>query len=98
MNYFIYIVTNERKTTLYIGVTNNIERRLNEHFENRGKPKTFAGRYNCYNLVYWEDYNYIYRAIEREKELKNWSRAKKNKLISDFNPNWNFLNKEFWSY
>jgi len=97
-NYFIYIVTNPEKKVLYIGVTNDLERRLNEHFENRGDAKTFAGKYYCYNLIYFERYDNIESAIEREKELKKWSRAKKESLINKENPNWNILNKSVWEY
>ena len=93
-NYFIYITTNPTKTVLYIGVTNDLNTRLKEHYENRGKPKTFAGKYYCYHLIYWERFQYIEHAIEREKELKKWSRIKKEHLINSFNPEWAFLNKE----
>ncbi|MGB1019260.1 MAG: GIY-YIG nuclease family protein [Chitinophagales bacterium] len=97
-NYFIYILTNPKKTVLYIGVTHDLERRLNEHFENRGRVKTFAGKYYCYNLIYFESYDNIESAIEREKELKKWSRKKKEALINKDNPNWNVLNKSVWEY
>ena len=93
-NYFVYIVTNHAKSVLYIGVTNDIGRRVNEHFENRGKAKTFAGRYHCYNLVYYERFSNIDHAIAREKELKDWNRKKKEALINSINPKWNFLNDE----
>ena len=97
-NYFLYITTNPKKTTLYIGMTNDLQRRLNEHFENRGNPETFAGKYYCYNLVYYEQYPQVNDAIEREKELKKWSRAKKEKLIKEFNPSWNDLNQQTWEH
>lgn len=92
-NYFVYIITNPSKTTLYIGVTNSLRRRIQEHFENRGDSKTFAGRYYCYNLVYWERFSYINHAIEREKEIKKWRREKKEALIISQNPKW-----EVYSY
>ncbi len=91
-NYFVYIVTNPNKTVLYIGVTNDLETRLTQHYENRGNKKTFAGRYYCYHLIYWERHQYIEHAIEREKEIKKWRRAKKETLINEFNPDWKFLN------
>ncbi len=97
-NYFVYIVTNPKKTTLYTGVTNDLERRLNEHFENRGQSATFARKYYCYNLVYWERHSDINHAIEREKEIKGWKRERKDKLIEKDNPNWLSLNKGIWSY
>lgn len=90
-NYYIYITTNPNKSTLYIGVTNDLEIRMNQHFENRGKPGSFAGKYFCYNLIYWEHFKYIQHAIEREKEIKKWSRIKKEELIKTMNPNWDFL-------
>lgn len=93
-NYYTYITTNPRKTALYIGITNNLSRRLSEHFENAGQPETFAGRYYCYNLVYYELTSDVNVAIAREKEIKKWSRSKKNDLIATLNPEWRFLNNE----
>ena len=92
-NFYLYITTNPVKTVLYIGVTNNLIRRLAEHTENKGDPKSFAGRYYCHNLVYYEHFSDICYAIAREKELKKWSRAKKEALISSVNPDWTFLNE-----
>ena len=78
-NYYTYITTNPRKTTLYIGVTNNLSRRLSEHFENAGQPETFAGRYHCYNLIYYELTNDINAAIAVKKKSKNGiGKRKKN--------------------
>ena len=91
--YFVYIVTNHEKTVLYIGVTNNLESRLGEHYFNKGNPKTFAGKFYCYNLIYFEEFQYVNDAITREKELKGWNRAKKEILIKTKNPDWIFLNK-----
>ena len=92
-NYYTYITTNPSKTTFYTGVTNNLEQRLTEHFFNRGKPETFAGKYYCYSLVYFERYLYIEEAIAREKEIKNMLRIKKLQLIKTINPKFDFLNK-----
>lgn len=80
-NYCIYITTNPGKTVLYIGVTNDLKRRLFEHYENKGNKETFAGKYNCYHLVYYEHFVSVNEAIKREKELKGWSRKKKEALI-----------------
>ena len=91
--YFTYILTNPERTVLYIGVTNNLEARLAEHYFNKGKPKTFAGKYYCYNLIYYEEFQYITNAIAREKEIKGWSRPKKEALIKTKNPDWAPLNK-----
>ncbi|HEY8929935.1 MAG TPA: GIY-YIG nuclease family protein [Mucilaginibacter sp.] len=93
-NFYIYIVTNPDKSVLYVGVTNDLRRRLYEHRENKGKPDTFAGKYHCYNLVYFEHFFHIEHAIDREKEIKKWRREKKNKLIESQNPGWRFLNNE----
>ncbi len=94
-NYFVYITTNKNRTVLYIGVTNDLRVRLYQHMqESHGAKKTFAGKYNAYFLVYWERFEYVEHAIEREKELKGWRRSKKEALINDFNPHWNFLNEE----
>ena len=90
-NYFVYIITNPRKTVLYTGVTNNLPVRMQQHFENRGNPKTFAGKYYCYNLLHFEHYQYIQHAIEREKEIKLMMRDKKEALINEHNPDWNFI-------
>jgi putative endonuclease len=84
-------MTKPAKTVLYIGVTNDLGRRLAQHYENRGSRDTFAGRYFCYNLLYTEQFIDIRAAISREKELKGWTRPKKNVLIATMNPNWDFL-------
>jgi putative endonuclease len=93
-NYFTYITTNPAKTVLYIGMTNNLKRRMIEHFESKGNKEHFAGKYYCYNLIWYEIHNNPLGAIKREKELKGWTRQKKEKLIDSFNPNWRFLNDE----
>lgn len=91
--YYVYIVTNNYRTTLYIGITNNLSRRLTEHYHNSlHKTKAFAGKYNCYNLVHYEEFDSPTQAICREKQLKKWRREKKNTLISQCNPKWEFLN------
>jgi putative endonuclease len=79
---YIYITTNPKRTVLYIGVTNDLRRRLQEHWEdNQENRRTFAGQYFCYNLIYLEFYDQIETAIARESELKKWSRRKKEALI-----------------
>jgi len=93
--YFTYIVANKYRTTIYIGVTNNIQRRLSEHyFDSKNAKKSFAGKYNCHDLVYYEQFECINVAILREETLKKWRREKKNKLISAFNSNWKCLNNQ----
>ncbi len=90
--HYVYIVTNPAKTTVYTGVTNDIRRRIQGHFENRGNRSTFAGRYFCYNLVHYEFFEHVEGAIVREKEIKGWTRAKKNALIATDNVQWLTLN------
>ena len=90
-NYFVYITTNPSKTVLYTGVTNDLFLRLQEHFDNRGLKRTFAGRYFCYKLFYFEHYGDISIAIDREKEIKDMSRKRKLELIKSINPSLNFL-------
>jgi putative endonuclease len=92
--YFVYILTNPAKSVLYIGVTNNLMARLKEHWDNRGNDETFAGKYFCYNLIYYETSSSIELSIAREKELKKWSRDKKEALIRSQNPDWLFLNRQ----
>jgi putative endonuclease len=93
-SYSVYILTNRNKTTLYVGVTNNLQRRITEHeMDSKNTKQSFAGKYNCYFLVYYEEFNDPKKAIEREKEIKKWRREKKNALIAEFNPEWNFLNE-----
>ncbi|MBX9851273.1 MAG: GIY-YIG nuclease family protein [Cytophagaceae bacterium] len=75
-NYFVYITTNSKREVLYIGVTNDLETRLLQHFENSKEKKSFAGKYFCYHLVYYERHDFIQHAIEREKEFKKWRREK----------------------
>lgn len=93
-NYFVYILTNYNKTTLYIGVTNDIRMRLYYH-KNPEKEQTFTTKYKCYYLIYYEHFGNMEDAIAREKELKGWKRSKKEALINSFNPNWDFLNNDF---
>jgi len=91
--YYIYILTNINRSVLYTGVTNNLRRRISEHYLKRGDISSFTGRYNCFNLIYYEEYSSINDAIAREKAIKNRSRAWKEKLINTSNPEWNFLNE-----
>ena len=86
MNYYVYIITNKHNTVLYIGVTNDIVRRIYEH--KNGLLDGFSKKYNLYKLVYLEEYNNVNDAISREKQLKGWKRERKNKLIESINPNW----------
>ena len=93
-NYYVYIITNKTKTVLYIGVTNNLKERLYYHENPTADSKHFTHRYNCKYLLLFEQYQSINLAIDREKQLKKWSRKKKEWLIERKNPNWNFLNND----
>jgi putative endonuclease len=87
---WVYIMTNRHHTTLYIGVTNNLMRRVQEH-QTKFNPKSFTAQYNVCVLVYYEFLPTIMEAILREKQLKRWSRAKKEWLIEMENPDWDDL-------
>ena len=89
-NYYTYITTNPGKTVLYVGVTNDLKVRMQQHLNNKGKPETFAGKYFCYNLIWFEHHTNINHAIEREKEIKGWTPKKKEALINSKNPRWSF--------
>jgi putative endonuclease len=93
-NYFVYITTNPAKTVLYVGVTNNPAARIQQHIDATISKTSFAGKYNCINLIYYEHFQDINHAIEREKEIKKWRREKKENLIRKFNPGWRVLNAE----
>ena len=91
-DYFVYITTNPKKSVLYIGMTENLQRRLDQHYQDSRKTKnSFAGKYNCYHLIYYEKFESPSKAIAREKTLKKWRREKKEVLITEFNPDWTFL-------
>jgi putative endonuclease len=77
---------------LYVGVTNNLVRRIAEHKAKINKGFTY--KYNCNKLTYYERFDLIIDAIAREKQLKNWKREWKNKLVNDFNPEWKDLSEE----
>jgi putative endonuclease len=94
--YYVYIITNKYRSTFYIGMTNNLGLRLQQHKENIEKGiKTFATKYNIEFLVYYEKFTWIEEAIAREKEIKGWRRDKKIELIKLFNDNFEFLNSKF---
>ena len=94
--YYFYLTTNSCKNVLYCGITNDLEQRIIEHYLNRGSQKTFAGKYYCYWLLHFEDYEYVEEAIVREKEVKKWNRKKKEDLIAALNPEWKFLNFQLY--
>lgn len=97
-NFYTYILTNLTKNVLYTGVTNDLERRLFEHYTGTDQKNSFTSKYKCYYLVWYERHQFIQHAIEREKEIKGWIRSKKIRLIEESNPEWEFLNKEIMEW
>ena len=92
-NYYVYILTNWNNNVMYIGVTNDLRRRLYEH-----KNKLIDGftkKYHVHKLVYYEHTSDVRAAIAREKQLKGWLRAKKNALVKTMNPQWKDLSEEW---
>jgi putative endonuclease len=92
-NYYVYILTNWNNKVMYIGMTNDLERRLYEH-KNK-LVNGFTKRYNIYKLVYYEHTTDVYEAIAREKEIKKWRREKKNNLVKTMNPEWKDISDEW---
>jgi len=91
--YYVYILANWNNKVIYTGITNNLERRVYEH-----KNKLIEGftkQYNVDKLVYFDSTLDVKSAIEREKQIKGWTREKKNELIETINPNWEDLSKEW---
>lgn len=89
--FYVYILSNWNHKVIYVGVTNNLNRRLYEH-----KNKLIDGftkKYNINQLVYYESYSDPHTAIIREKRIKGWTRERKNNLISSINPTWTDLSK-----
>jgi len=87
--YYVYLLTNWNNKVIYVGVTNDLERRVYEH-----KNKLMGGftkKYNLNKVVYFEETNDVQGAIAREKEIKRWRREKKNQLVSKLNPKWEDL-------
>ena len=87
VTYYVYILSNITNTTIYTGVTNDLIRRVYEH-KHHADPKSFTSQYDVHKLVYYEETSDIYAALEREKQIKGWNRARKNKLVTTKNPKW----------
>ena len=92
-NYYIYLLTNWNNKVMYVGMTNNLERRIYEH-KNK-LVKGFTSKYNVNKLVYFEQFTDVRIAIAREKEIKKWRREKKNNLVNSSNPDWKDLSLEW---
>lgn len=91
-NFWVYIMTNDHDIVLYIGMTNDLARRIREH--RAGQIPGFTADFRCRKLLYYEHCTDVLSAIAREKQLKNWSRKKKVALIARTNPQWNNLGPE----
>lgn len=92
--YYVYLLTNKSNRVLYVGITNNLGRRLLEH-KHKTNLRSFTSRYNVNKLVFLEEYNDVRSAIEREKQIKAGSRKKKIDLINTINPGWIDLSEDF---
>ena len=88
--YYVYMLENITGTVVYTGVTNDVVRRVYEHKHNCD-PNSFTARYSVHKLVYFEQTTSRYEAISREKQIKSWSRKKKNQLVETQNPKWEEL-------
>ncbi|MBV7269317.1 GIY-YIG nuclease family protein [Winogradskyella luteola] len=91
--YYTYILTHERNHIFYVGVTNNIKRRISEH--KVATYGTHVGRYNIKKLVYFEEHSDMRIAIRREKTIKKWKKQWKINQIESINPNWKDLSKDW---
>jgi len=91
--YYIYLLTNWNNKVMYVGVTNNLQRRIFEHKEK--SMKGFTEKYNVHKLVYFEQTSNVEAALNREKEIKKWRREKKNRLVENANPFWRDLSEDF---
>ena len=90
MQYYVYILSNLTGTTIYVGVTRDLIRRVYEHKHHLDKG-SFTDKYDVTRLVYFEMTSDVRAAIEREKQIKGWNRARKNKLVMTMNPKWEDL-------
>ncbi len=90
--YYIYVMTNKTRTTIYIGVTNDLVKRVIQH--QRAETEGFTKTYKLNRLVYYEIFDDVLDALAREKQLKGWRREKKNALIATLNPLWEDLSEE----
>ena len=94
-DFYVYIAVNRHNNVMYVGVTNNLVRRMFEH--RSGMIDGFTKRYNINKLVYFEQTSDVIAAISREKEIKKWRREKKDLLITSINPEWTDLSSDWLS-
>ena len=90
MTYYVYILASATNVTIYTGITNDLIRRVYEH-RHEADPKSFTAQYRVHKLVYFEETTDVRAALEREKQIKSWKRAKKNALVETMNPTWQDL-------
>ncbi len=90
--YYVYVMQSSSRRALYIGITSDLEKRIWQH--KMGMIQGFTAQYNAHRLVYFERFSTVQRAIAREKQLKGWTRAKKNRLVQTANPEWKDLSAE----
>ena len=90
MTYYVYILANKTNVAIYTGVTKDLIRRVYEH-KHHAAPDSFTAKYDINRLVYFEQTNDVRVALEREKQIKSWRRAKKNELVETMNPKWEDL-------
>ncbi|WP_422358628.1 GIY-YIG nuclease family protein [Reichenbachiella sp.] len=93
VNFYVYIITNKNHTVLYTGFTSDLERRMFEH--KTGVYKEFSFKYNCNELLYYEEFIDKEEALHRERQLKKYKREWKENLICGFNPSWRDLYDDF---
>ena len=86
--YYVYFMTIKYNRVLYVGVTSNLQQRILQH---KNRVCNFTTRYNVTKIIYWEEFSDIRIAIEREKQIKSWSRKRKEQLINEINPEWQDL-------
>ena len=90
MTYYVYILANATNVTIYTGITRDLVRRVYEH-RHEMDPSSFTARYKVHKLVYFEQTTDVKAALEREKQIKSWNRARKNALVESMNPAWQDL-------
>ena len=93
IQYYVYILSNWNNKVIYTGVTNDLQRRLYEH--KNGLTEGFTKKYNVHKLVWFDLTSDIHSALQKEKQIKGWTRAKKNALVQETNPEWKDLS-EHW--
>ena len=93
-SYYVYLLTNRNNRVMYVGVTNNLERRVYEH--KHKLVQGFTEKYNVNKLVYFEETGDVEAALTREKQIKKWRREKKNRLVCSINPEWRDLSEDWF--